>query len=993
MAAFNGTSGDDLFFGGDENDTIVGEGGADSLSGGAGDDLIFSHTQSELKPYPYRVPSLDVQAQADTLAGGDGDDRIYAGFGDVIDGGANSWFSGDGLSISLQGAPSGINADFRPLLSGGTLTIGGGTIANIEYVEVLEGSEFDDLLVPIDGAYINAGAVYGRGGDDHLIASYYVGALYAGEGNDLLDLTQAGYSTKGFGDTGDDTLMGSGALYGGAGNDSLAASDWGSSGMYGGDGNDTLLGSEYGDWVNGDADHDVVLGDDGSDTLSGGSGNDAIFGDSVPLEAKGYGGDDSISGESGDDTMQGDMGDDMIDGGSGVDVAVFSGEFNEYLVSYDSLTNLLLIEDLVLGRDGTDRITGVELVRFADIDLTVTEIAAWFGAPGSDTFPGTSGADRFSGMGGNDTINGLGGDDTLAGGAGNDVLNGGTGTDTLTYELHNTGVTVNLATSMAQATIGAGTDTISNFENLTGGTGSDKLSGDTVANRIEGGQGDDTLQGGAGADTLAGGLGDDVYIVGDSLDTFIEADAQGTDTVHASVSVDTSGASIENITLLGSGSIDAVGNALSNLMTGNDGANVLSGVDGDDTLRGAAGDDAISGGSGVDWLEGQEGSDTIDGGDSGDVLEGGAGGDDLEGGAGNDRLYSNASVQNDSYPYQSPSVDVGVEVDNLFGGAGDDSIFAGYGDNVDGGSQVGYWGDSLSISFQGATEGVYANFPGQKDIGSITVGGGTITGIEHVAYLEGSNYDDFLAGLSNTLSSEIHGRAGDDHVVADYYTNAVYGDEGDDLIDVTGGQYISVVRGGAGNDTIIGSGQSGWNTYHGDEGRDLIVLGGTRIANPVSQSAQAVMVQRPSGYDNTLVGIERIQFGDCNVALDLDGSAGHVARLFGVVLGSWAAEIPSATGLGLSYFDDGATVAQFAQGLIDFWLGEGVSNVTFFNTIYSNLLGVMPSAATAETYVGYLEDGVVTQAQMALMAMTLEINDSNIDFAGLSAHGLDYLPL
>lgn len=48
------------------------------------------------------------------------------------------------------------------------------------------------------------------------------------------------------------------------------------------------------------------------------------------------------------------------------------------------------------------------------------------------------------------------------------MLAGGLGIDTLSYEQASAGVTVSLALAAAQNTIGAGIDTISGFENLTG---------------------------------------------------------------------------------------------------------------------------------------------------------------------------------------------------------------------------------------------------------------------------------------------------------------------------------------------------------------------------------------------------------------------------------------------------------------------------------------------------------------------------------------------
>ena len=98
---------------------------------------------------------------------------------------------------------------------------------------------------------------------------------------------------------------------------------------------------------------------------------------------------------------------------------------------------------------------------------------------------------------------------------------------------------MNLATGAASGA--AGTDSISNIENITGGGGNDTLVGDGNANTIVGGAGNDTLVGGFGADTLTGGAGVDYFVggaftagslVNDNVDdTVTDQNTGGTETV------------------------------------------------------------------------------------------------------------------------------------------------------------------------------------------------------------------------------------------------------------------------------------------------------------------------------------------------------------------------------------------------------------------------------------------------------------------------------
>ena len=82
------------------------------------------------------------------------------------------------------------------------------------------------------------------------------------------------------------------------------------------------------------------------------------------------------------------------------------------------------------------------------------------------------------------------------------VLDGGDGTDTVSYKSASGGVTVSLAITGPQETLGAGIDKLVNVENLTGSSFNDTLTGNAGANTIVGGAGNDVLTGGAGNDTF-----------------------------------------------------------------------------------------------------------------------------------------------------------------------------------------------------------------------------------------------------------------------------------------------------------------------------------------------------------------------------------------------------------------------------------------------------------------------------------------------------------
>jgi Ca2+-binding RTX toxin-like protein len=137
------------------------------------------------------------------------------------------------------------------------------------------------------------------------------------------------------------------------------------------------------------------------------------------------------------------------------------------------------------------------------------------GSPGADQLRGNAAANTIEAGAGNDWVDGGAGDDSIEGGSGDDVLQGGShgsAGDLISYIGATAGVTVNLALTTPQATGGAGTDTISGFENLTGSRFADTLTGSAGPNALQGGEGNDLIWGSTGADRHSGGPGADQFL-------------------------------------------------------------------------------------------------------------------------------------------------------------------------------------------------------------------------------------------------------------------------------------------------------------------------------------------------------------------------------------------------------------------------------------------------------------------------------------------------
>ena len=115
-----------------------------------------------------------------------------------------------------------------------------------------------------------------------------------------------------------------------------------------------LDGSDASETLTAGTTHEYLVGGGGNDTLIGSARSDMLFGG------------------DGNDVMTGLLGNDEIDGGSGTaNVAIFSGNKSDYSVTWRGENLSLAITDKVAGRDGTDLLSNVQILRFADGDVVL----------------------------------------------------------------------------------------------------------------------------------------------------------------------------------------------------------------------------------------------------------------------------------------------------------------------------------------------------------------------------------------------------------------------------------------------------------------------------------------------------------------------------------------------------------------------------------------------------------------------------------------------
>ncbi|MEH6737785.1 MAG: hypothetical protein V7695_04455, partial [Sulfitobacter sp.] len=467
--------------------TDVTTGGDDTITSGAGNDLIM---------------------------GGTGADRILSGAGNDLVLGDHGRLAGDIDETALPLHTGTLPFDVTAIWTG---TNDGGA------ADWIDAGAGDDLILGQQGGDV----IFGRGGDDDLIGGHNVdldqnGAL-ATDGDDAID-----------GGSGDDVILGDNGriyrsgtlldarmqalagnnLYGTTGaDDGAALNDGQRQNNVDGtvqrdieifDHSDTEDAREYGnDYIAGGADNDLIFGQLGMDTIQGDSSidlnangladNDIADADQVAVDAARdalFGllnvmpstddydgadtdGDDYIEGNGGEDVIFGNLGQDDIVGGSsslylglsggetlrpdgadllfgGSGTAIARNDLGDEGIDGHARDADVIVGDngnilRIVGTDGISSgaylgfeydIYGGEKIIVRAVDLIdYTEGGADFDAAAlndngaGDEIHGEAGDDSIYGMTGSDVIYGDGQNDDIIGGWGHEWISGGTGTD------------------------------------------------------------------------------------------------------------------------------------------------------------------------------------------------------------------------------------------------------------------------------------------------------------------------------------------------------------------------------------------------------------------------------------------------------------------------------------------------------------------------------------------------------------------------------------
>ncbi len=536
------TDGDDVIVGTAGKDWLTGNAGNDDISGDAGDDILLGHGGDDV---------MTAGAGSDVLLGGGGNDLLEGGAdADILIGGAG--FD----TVSYADSPDGVEAH----LDDGPNRGGDAEGDQLFEIEGLVGSASDDILYgngfdnDLEGGQ-GDDTLYGNGGDD-----LYVFNL--GDGQDVIydDLRDYSFSQDVVFDasgnlTGGHTSKVTFDLVEGIGPAPLYVNEVrilnGSGGTVF---SDTIVdGGPMGEPVH-------------ASTLAGLEGGWAAGyeptgnGFEIAKTVEGYTG---IVGNAGDDTILFGPGIGLSDldvSLSGADLVIVVAGGPDQLTIKDFAADDHKIETLILN-DGTS----VDLSGYRSDGIGTAAADLLVGGSGADNLSGGAENDALSGLAGNDILNGGAGDDFIAGGAGSDTIDGGDGIDTALYQASGAGVQIDLSSGIAATGGDAAGDVLTNIENAIGSDFGDTITGSAANNQLRGNAGDDTLSGAAGDDVLLGDAGDDILSGGageDALD----------------------------------------GGAGNDLLTGDGGDDFLVGGDGNDILKGGFGADNLIGGAGDDTL-------------------------------------------------------------------------------------------------------------------------------------------------------------------------------------------------------------------------------------------------------------------------------------------------------------------------------------------------------------------------------------------------------
>ena len=372
-------------------------------------------------------------------------------------------------------------------------------------------------------------------------------------------------------------------------------------------------------------------------------------------------------------------------------------------------------------------------------------------------------------------------------------------------------------------------------------------------------------------------------------------------------------------------------------------------------------------------------------------------------------VLGNGTNTLDSGGFINGSVYLGTGSDTVYLSKGNATVFLAAGTHV-----VTAAGGIVTASYANAASGVDVNLFTHGKAENTGVGTDTLVGF---SALIGSAYNDTLEGGGSLFNSTqltggggadtfVWGRQDGSVAITDF--SAAQGDKIDlsTFWSITNFSDLLANAQQIGSDTIIAPPpQSIWNETLTLKGVTLASLTASDFyfypstvtgtaANNYTVSVQGVLQQYrvdvqgakvmggPDNVSDALTNIQRIQFVDGYLATSPTDTAGQVYRIYEATLN----RAPDPEGLAnwVHAMASGTSLQTVANGFVnsqEFQATYGsLSNTDFVTLLYHNVLHRAPDASGLSNWVGYLNSGAETRAQVVL-----GFSESQEDIANLSA--------
>ena len=196
------------------------------------------------------------------------------------------------------------------------------------------------------------------------------------------------------------------------------------------------------------------------------------------------------------------------------------------------------------------------------------------------------------------------------------------------------------------------------------------------------------------------------------------------------------------------------------------------------------------------------------------------------------------------------------------------------------------------------------------------------------------------------------------------------------------------LTGTAGNDTLTSG--AGNDSIDGGAGLDTAVFTGTRSSHSVTQTSSGWTVSSGSDGTDTLTGIERLQFSDQTLALDIDGVAGQAYRVYQAAFN----RIPDNAGLKywIGVMDHGESLHNVAAGFINSAefraiYGSNPSNEQFVINLYSYVMHRPLDQAGYDFWVGDLNANRISQIDT--LVQFSESGENQLNVIGVIQNGIE----